>query len=107
MYPVDTIKTHVQSTNKGVMHSIRSIKSLRNFYSGLTVVLYGAVPSHAFYFATYEAVKLLSQGGQEKHFVSNLSVSAVAGIAATVAHDGISTPIDVIKQHMVRTNCKV
>ncbi|KAG2382545.1 hypothetical protein C9374_005125 [Naegleria lovaniensis] len=100
MYPIDTIKTYVQSSNKGILQSIRAIGSLKNYYSGLTVVLYGALPSHAFYFATYEAVKRLFQGGREQHFTSNASVSAIAGIAATIGHDGIATPIDVIKQHM-------
>ncbi|EFC38724.1 predicted protein [Naegleria gruberi] len=99
MYPIDTIKTYVQSSNQGIFKSIKSIGGIRNFYSGLTVVLYGALPSHAFYFTTYEAVKNILQGRQTQ-YVNDWSVSALAGIAATIAHDGIATPTDVIKQHM-------
>ncbi|KAL9641569.1 hypothetical protein ABK040_013489 [Willaertia magna] len=128
MYPVDTIKSRVQALNQGLIQSIKNIGSLRNFYSGLSIVLYGAIPSHALYFATYEAFKVLLQSrefsqqiqkqlkftqkdkindnnkGKEVitdfYLNTSMSTSAISGIMATIAHDTVGTPCDVIKQHM-------
>lgn len=103
MYPVDTVKTRVQANTHSttLFATIRSIGRLRNFYSGLPVVLYGAIPSHAFYFASYEGVKRLLEGGEQKTFVSNIwYIAGLAGIVATATHDLIATPLDVVKQHM-------
>jgi solute carrier family 25 iron transporter 28/37 len=59
-------------------------------YRGVTAVILDAIPSHAAYFAAYEASKKVLQKGSE-----NVTpfVSGVSGVVATFAHDAISTPV--------------
>lgn len=118
MYPVDTIKTRMQSailsSNNGMIQIVNSIRheGYLRMYSGLSAVLAGAAPSHALYFATYELVKdyLLSKIHKSSYESSILNpgivtapdpiITGIAGIMATTVHDAIATPLDVIKQRM-------
>lgn len=52
LYPLDTIKTRLQSP-KGFLHS----GGFHRIYHGLSPVLLGSVPSAALFFSTYESVK--------------------------------------------------
>ena len=54
-------------------------------------------PSHALYFASYEAAKQLYGGNQEGH---HPLATATAGATATIVNDGCMTPWDVVKQRM-------
>lgn len=54
-------------------------------------------PAHALYFAVYEVSKEKLGGNRPGH---HLLATAVAGAVATVANDGIMTPIDVVKQRL-------
>ena len=54
-------------------------------------------PSHALYFASYEAAKQLYGGNQEGH---HPLATAAAGATATIVNDGCMTPWDVVKQRM-------
>lgn len=54
-------------------------------------------PSHALYFASYEAAKQLYGGNQEGH---HPLATAAAGATATFVNDGCMTPWDVVKQRM-------
>lgn len=115
MFPVDTIKTRMQSSltsspDSGMMQVLRNIRSEGNLrlYSGLSAVLVGAIPSHALYFATYEFAKDCLYNGRlrtssydaRKNSAPSTWIVATAGIFATMVHDAVSTPLDVIKQRM-------
>ena len=54
-------------------------------------------PSHALYFAAYEASKQKLGGNQPGHHVLATSVS---GVVATFVNDTIMTPLDVVKQRL-------
>lgn len=123
MFPVDTVKTRMQAvitTPQGsgmtaVLSEMRGMvrgEGYGRLYRGLSAVLVGAIPSHALYFATYEGMKNLfvkphhhhhhhhDDDDHEDYVAPNMFVTGLAGFMATCAHDGISTPIDVIKQRM-------
>lgn len=107
MYPVDTVKTKMQSyvaardfSGWGVMNAARSIVAkdgARGLWRGVGAVALSAGPAHALYFATYEACKKWGMKGRKDvtPFVAGLS-----GVFATISLDGIMTPMDVVKQRM-------
>ena len=66
-------------------------------YRGISAIVAAAIPSHAVYFATYEAVKEKLGGNAGGHRPIE---SALAGAAAIIAHDAVVTPLDVVKQRM-------
>lgn len=107
MYPVDTIKTRMQALahpgmqlDKSLARAIKSARhreGIRGLYKGVTAVALGAGPSHALYFASYEAAKQLYGGNQPGH---QPVATAAAGVTATVVNDACMTPWDVVKQRM-------
>lgn len=96
MFPFDTIKTLIQSGRAtGVAHAIRNVgagNTLMHLYRGCAPVLVAAVPAHGAYFGTYEASKRV--------FGDNALSIGLSASLATVAHDTVSTPFDVVKQRM-------
>lgn len=96
MFPFDTLKTRMQSGKASRMiEAVRQLGSgpaIRHLYRGCVPVLVSAVPAHAVYFGTYEAGKRIAGDGP-------VGVAVSAGFA-TVAHDTVSTPFDVVKQRM-------
>lgn len=96
MFPFDTIKTRLQSGTsskiRGALWSILMEERWTHFYRGCIPVLFSAVPAHAAYFGVYEAAK--------RTVGDSSSGIAVAACCATIAHDTISTPFDVVKQRM-------
>lgn len=97
MFPCDTIKTRMQGGRgrsiRGVVRHLWRHERLTHLYRGCVPTLVSAVPAHGAYFSVYEAFKRLF-GDQ-----TNLGIAAAAGFA-TVAHDTVSTPFDVVKQRM-------
>jgi len=121
IYPLDTIKTNMQSHNiqstrnltrpraTGVLQTATSLlypkagyhnsaiqmmeppRFLRLF-RGVQVIALGCVPAHALYFSSYEMIKSGS--------VMSPMIAGTAGAVATVAHDAVMTPIDTIKQRL-------
>ncbi|KAI7870592.1 mitochondrial carrier domain-containing protein [Spinellus fusiger] len=116
MYPLDSIKTRtqviqtvrtpalsaalphtsitVQSTNPIAFKTVQSTASL---WRGVNSVVMGAGPAHALHFATYEACKDAFGANQPGH---HLLAAAAAAACATLAHDSLMNPFDVIKQRM-------
>jgi len=100
MYPVDTIKTHIQAYPRhlGLIETSRMIfneRGILGFFRGMTAVIYSAAPSHAIYFVTYEGLK--------KNLGGNLPgdhpfIFAFSGATATILSDAVLTPMDTIKQ---------
>lgn len=106
MYPVDCVKTRMQSlvpdpkadyrSIRDAFHKIVKFEGMRNTVRGIQVVVGGAGPAHALYFTCYEKTKkVLANGQRGSHFTHG-----IAGGVATFAHDAVMTPIDVIKQRM-------
>ncbi|XP_066986253.1 mitoferrin-1-like isoform X1 [Macrobrachium rosenbergii] len=111
MFPVDSVKTRMQSLapspeaayrsiREGLVKMVNSEGILRPL-GGVNAVILGAGPAHALYFSAYEGIK--------KKFTTNNSiqnhiVNAGAGCGATLLHDAIMVPADVIKQRMQMFN---
>ena len=102
MYPFDTIKTRIQRYEFGDMLTalkcvIRKEGTLR-LYRGWTAMVYSAFPAHAAYFSCYECAKRKIGATRTQDF-------AFAAVFSTVAHDTVSVPFDVVKQHMQVERC--
>lgn len=107
MFPVDTIKTRMQAlahpgqqlhTSVGrALSNVLRREGVAGLYRGVGAMALGAGPSHALYFASYEAAKQLLGGNEAGH---HPVAFAAAGSIATVVNDGCMTPWDVIKQRM-------
>lgn len=108
MYPIDSVKTRMQSlsplrvgetigstlnkmiTQEGIMRPLR----------GVGAVVLGAGPAHSLYFGIYEF---------SKEHLSRLNLNdninyVVSAVSATLMHDAISNPTEVIKQRMQMYN---
>lgn len=111
MYPVDVVRTRMQSITSQLaqdtlarhVYKVVKTEKLRTF-RGMAAVVTGAGPAHAFYFTIYENLKqkILSPGYQYSQ--TNRAIAhAVSGCFATLAHDAIMTPAEVVKQRMQMT----
>ncbi|XP_063818339.1 mitoferrin-2 isoform X1 [Pseudophryne corroboree] len=113
MYPVDCVKTRMQSLQpdpaaryRNVMDALFKIIRTEGFWRpmrGLNVTATGAGPAHALYFACYEKLKktlsdVIRPGGN-----SHIANGA-AGCVATLLHDAAMNPAEVIKQRMQMYN---
>lgn len=143
MYPVDVVRTRMQSIRPQETHSsfLKTITQLIKkdkfkTFRGMPVVITGAGPAHALYFSTYENIKSIflgsNVGGSKNHQskssdsqesghlndnnndsslgdndMSNYKralIHGLAGCGATLIHDGVMNPVDVIKQRMQMLN---
>ncbi|XVF68449.1 hypothetical protein PTKIN_Ptkin11bG0003800 [Pterospermum kingtungense] len=86
MFPVDTVKTHMQALGScpiksvGVRHALRSILNAggpAGFYRGIGAMGLGAGPAHAVYFSVYEVCKKYLSGGNP----NNSAAHAVSGFS--------------------------
>ncbi|XP_072771433.1 mitoferrin-1 isoform X2 [Nerophis lumbriciformis] len=116
MYPVDSVKTRMQSLQpdpnaqyRGVYEALKRIIRTEGFFRplrGLNITMMGAGPAHALYFACYERVKRsLSdtiQNGGNSHLANG-----IAGSVATVLHDAIMNPAEGRPLHHLRDHAGV
>lgn len=102
MYPVDTVKTRIQALathrtaripTRQIFRELFSESGFRGFFRGLPAICFGCVPAHAALFTVYEFSK-------SEFTTSNALSSALCGGLATVSHDLILTPTDVVKQRL-------
>ncbi|XP_071378939.1 mitoferrin-2-like [Centroberyx affinis] len=91
---------------RNVMDALRQIVRTEGVWRpvrGVNVMAVGAGPAHALYFACYEKIKFsLSDAvhpGANSHFANG-----VAGCMATVLHDAVMNPAEVVKQRMQMYN---
>ena len=108
-FPLDSLKTRMQSNSSGSSTSlaaeIRSISGsaggLGRLWRGVWSVVIGAGPAHAIYFASYEQSKkiLLQKYGTDKPKMKS-ALLACSGAIATVLSDAVMTPFDVLKQRL-------
>lgn len=105
MYPIDTVKTRMQAVRHGpplgAMDTIRVVlqeRGMSGFMRGCFAIGAGCIPAHIGLFCTYEVAKSgLMDAHAEKHQPVR---AALCGALATVVHDAVITPTDVIKQRL-------
>ncbi|GBG25875.1 Mitoferrin [Hondaea fermentalgiana] len=99
IFPMDTIKTHMQTEGaaRGVVRKLVQEQGVLRLWRGVSTMFTACVPAHAAYFSIFEQAKMSFGADGEEH--TPLAASA-AGVLATVAHDSIMTPMDVIKQRL-------
>lgn len=105
MYPIDTIKTHVQAHSnengyKSPLQVTRQMfreRGVLGFFRGMTAVAAGAAPAHAIYFASYEFFKERF-GGNKSTLGHNPIPTGTAGVIATLLSDAVLVPMDAVKQ---------
>ncbi|KAJ8404920.1 hypothetical protein AAFF_G00333070 [Aldrovandia affinis] len=113
MYPIDCVKTRMQSLQpepaaryRNVMDALWRIMRTEGVWRpmrGLNVTATGAGPAHALYFACYE--KLKKTLGDAIHPGANSHLAnGAAGCVATLLHDAAMNPAEVVKQRMQMYN---
>lgn len=104
MFPLDTVKTRLQAYSNarsplaftGAVRAIFAERGFFGFLRGWTAIAGGCIPAHIALFSVYEHTKqVLSVDGS-----LSSSSAAICGASATLAHDLIITPMDVVKQRL-------
>ncbi|KAG9341068.1 hypothetical protein AGOR_G00114630 [Albula goreensis] len=113
MFPIDCVKTRMQSLQpdpaaryRNVMDALWRIVRTEGIWRpmrGLNVTAVGAGPAHAMYFACYETLKKklsdVIHPGANSHVANG-----AAGCVATLLHDAVMNPAEVVKQRMQMYN---
>lgn len=112
MYPLDSVKTRMQSLRpspsaryssvREALYKMVRYEGAMQPVRGMTAVVVGAGPAHALYFSCYEKLKRSLSGTEHGNAISQ----GMAGCLATVAHDSIMNPAEVVKQRMQMYNSK-
>ncbi|KAG7401639.1 hypothetical protein PHYBOEH_011590 [Phytophthora boehmeriae] len=109
IFPIDTIKTHMQcqrcpvNGNPLKMTATQTARKLvaeegpLRLFRGVSTMLGASLPAHAVYFSVFESAKK-SLGADSANLTP--MASGTAGVIATVCHDLIMTPMDVVKQRL-------
>ncbi|XP_050303986.1 mitoferrin-1-like [Anthonomus grandis grandis] len=110
MYPLDSVKTRMQSLattgSDGIAATfIKMVRQEGMFrpIRGMGAMVLGAGPSHALYFSTYEFLKSTFTEMMPSTKYHTLCYGA-AGCISTLLHDGVMNPAEVIKQRMQMFN---
>lgn len=110
MYPLDSVKTRMQSlsrtTQAGIVGTFSKMvrkEGLLRPVRGMSAMVIGAGPSHALYFSTYEHIKntLTNKTSNARY---HPIIHGTAGCVATLLHDGVMNPAEVIKQRLQMAN---
>ncbi|KIW06694.1 uncharacterized protein PV09_02395 [Verruconis gallopava] len=111
VYPLDTLKTRLQSPNykarytNGAANTVNKAALFRGLYQGVGSVILATLPSSGAFFTTYEGVKhVLSTHnptlpGRETHLIAQPIIHATASALAELVSCAILTPAEVIKQN--------
>ncbi|KAI8981937.1 mitochondrial carrier domain-containing protein [Mycotypha africana] len=101
--------TRAGTTATATASSMGRATYLRHLWKGVNSVVLGAGPAHALHFATYEFCKeqfvkspsFFRQHERNPHDTKHHPLAfAAAGACATLAHDSLMNPFDVVKQRM-------
>ncbi|XP_072213166.1 mitoferrin-1 [Excalfactoria chinensis] len=113
MYPVDSVKTRMQSLQpdpkaqyRSVYEALKKMILTEGFWRplrGINVTMLGAGPAHAMYFACYEKMKK-SLSDTIQHGGNSHLANGIAGSMATLLHDAVMNPAEVVKQRMQMFN---
>ncbi|XP_023292025.2 mitoferrin [Lucilia cuprina] len=108
MYPMDSVKTRMQSLSPATSkynitatftNMIKKEGILRPI-RGVSAVVAGAGPAHALYFGSYEMSKELMTKVTTHNHINYMA----SGVIATLIHDAVSNPAEVIKQRLQMYN---
>ena len=112
MFPLDSVKTRMQSlcpcpetACKTPVHGVASIIKREGWFRplrGVNAIALGSMPAHALYFSVYEKMKKVLTGNTFSH--SNTLSYGAAGVCATMVHDLVMNPAEVVKQRMQMVN---
>lgn len=93
--PINQTQVHLSAleTTRGLIQE----QGLSRLFRGVNTMLTASIPAHAAYFSIFEACKLALDADGPEHTPLK---AGLAGVAATVAHDAIMTPMDVVKQRL-------
>ncbi|EDQ90313.1 uncharacterized protein MONBRDRAFT_32044 [Monosiga brevicollis MX1] len=93
MYPIDTIKTMLQS-NK----SLKDVGGIRGMYRGISSAAAASAPCAATFFGTYEFTKaaLTNEFGEAYAPLCHMTAASAGETAAAV----IRTPFEIVKQQL-------
>jgi len=111
MFPVDCVKTRMQALacdkpklqSRSIWRNLWFIMRTEGLFrpmQGVQAMALGAGPAHAMYFGCYEMLKSKLTPLARSSTVPEFVVHFGAGAAATVLHDAIMTPAEVVKQRM-------
>ena len=108
MYPVDTLKTHVQTAGTAeetgmirlLKRHLQSSADMVKLWRGAQAMAMGCIPAHAAQFSSYEAVKTAFLVEHNNSSTLGPLGSTVAGATAALSHDLIMVPADTIKQRL-------
>ncbi|CAO1434100.1 unnamed protein product [Diamesa serratosioi] len=108
MYPIDSVKTRMQSlsplrvgeTISSTLSNMIKQEGIMRPLRGVGAVVLGAGPAHAFYFGTYEYTK----EHLAKYNINDNVNYIMSATSATLLHDAISNPTEVIKQRLQMYN---
>ncbi|CAG2106322.1 unnamed protein product, partial [Medioppia subpectinata] len=108
MYPLDSVKTRMQSLYPNPKASYRSVpealykmvrhEGLLRPIRGVSAVTMGAGPAHALYFSCYEKMKRVLSGSETG--AHHPIAQGGAGCLATLLHDAVMNPAEVVKARM-------
>ncbi|KAF4127850.1 Mitochondrial carrier protein, partial [Phytophthora infestans] len=105
IFPIDTIKCQhcpvngkpVKLTATQTARKLVAEEGPFRLFRGVSTMLGASLPAHAVYFSVFEAAK--KAFGADTNTITPLA-SGSAGVIATVCHDLIMTPMDVVKQRL-------
>mmetsp|Transcript_12412 Transcript_12412/g.22129 ORF Transcript_12412/g.22129 Transcript_12412/m.22129 type:complete len:389 (-) Transcript_12412:330-1496(-) len=100
IFPMDTIRTHLQAegTQRGAIKELIAKEGFGRLWRGVSTMLIATIPAHALYFTSYEQSKVVFGADDEENHTP--MAAAACGAVATLGHDAIMTPMDVIKQRL-------
>ncbi|KAF2202712.1 mitochondrial carrier protein [Delitschia confertaspora ATCC 74209] len=116
VYPLDTLKTRIQSPKyaqlytNGAAGAVNQAKLFRGLYQGVGSVIIATLPSSGAFFTTYEHTKALltrlnpTSASQPQGIIPTPIVHAVASSTAELVSCAILTPAEVIKQNAQMVN---
>lgn len=110
MYPLDSVKTRMQSLatagTEGISETFIKMVRQEGIFRpirGMGAMVVGAGPSHALYFSSYEFFKeTLTEMVPSARY--NTLCYGAAGCISTFLHDGVMNPAEVVKQRMQMVN---
>ncbi|KAL7290291.1 hypothetical protein TKK_0015991 [Trichogramma kaykai] len=91
LYPIDTLKTRLQS-----QHGFLKSGGFSNLYKGLTPVILGSAPTAALFFVTYDSVKTFVYPKVSSNYTPFVDMGAASFAEAISCF--IRVPVEVLKQ---------
>ncbi|TPP57898.1 Solute carrier family 25 member 26 [Fasciola gigantica] len=90
LFPIDTLKTRIQSAQHGIHRTPGSLR----LFAGLPAVVVGSAPGAAAFFLTYEAIKAKSSDIGFRPSISHIFAACFAEMVACI----VRVPCEVVKQ---------